>query len=332
MKILIIRLSSIGDIILTEPVIRYLQEFYSGCQIDYLTKPQFTKIVQYFEGVNNIIPFETYRKMQMLLQDKKYDLLIDLHNKPKTWLVKQFISARVKVSYQKKHLLRRLMIKKLTNQTIDSTLQLYLTIFTRLKIDLQGNYYYPRLNLDLADEKTTMVNQLPELKAEKRLIAIFPGANHQTKQYPVDYFAQFINDLGQDKRYRFFILGSEDDRQLADQLERLCQVKLINWCGRFDLQQLVKVMNEFDVIITNDSGPMHITAALEKNQIAIFGATHPRLGFRPLNDKAIILQTELPCRPCSLHGGKQCPQKHFRCMKSITPQMLKKALLSFYQE
>lgn len=329
MKILIIRLSSIGDIILTEPVVRHLREVYPGSEIDYLTKAQFVPLVRSMEGIDSIIPFYDHKRSLEELRKNKYDIIIDLHSKPKTWLLKLFLPARKKVTYNKRHLQRLMMVKKIRRTFIDSTVDLYFTVFPKLKIDIPRHKYYPRITAPQGH--SSLVSRLrDELREnDRQYIAVFPGATHNTKCYPVYYLAEFINQTASDSRYRFVILGSVRDTERSERLEEMCEIKPLNWCGRFDLEELIKVMSLFDLVITNDSGPMHIAAALQKKQIAIFGATHPSLGFRPLNENAIILQSFLDCRPCSLHGGEKCPLSHFECMKSIKPGLLRQALASF---
>ena len=98
--------------------------------------------------------------------------------------------------------------------------------------------------------------------------------------------------------------------------------RTLNLCDEFSTGKLIAFMDKLDLIISNDSGPMHIAAALRKPQIAIFGSTSTKLGFKPLNKKAIVLETDLNCQPCSLHGRKKCPRTHFNCMRNINPQQL----------
>ncbi len=337
MRILVIRLSSIGDIILTEPVIRHFRKLYPGCRIDYITKHSFVSLLEFIDGIHTIIPFTTHSKTvkkvrKSLSEDKRhsYDLIVDLHAKPKTFLLKYSLPAKRRVTYNKHHLLRLMIIKKICRKSIDSTVKSYLEVFRKLQLELTEQDNSP--TIDVSFEQNNLWNSLTSEFDEKPqgLVAIFPGANHRTKRYPIELFAEFINKFTKDKRFTFVLLGSVEDKTIAERLMNLCKKKPHNWCGRFDLAQLVEVVSFFDVIITNDSGPLHIAAALKKKQIAIFGATHTCLGFRPLNDNAVILQTDIPCRPCSLHGGEKCPRKHFRCMNNITPERIQNALLTFF--
>jgi|SRR5690554_1006163 lipopolysaccharide heptosyltransferase II len=327
MKILIIRLSSIGDIVLTEPILRHLREQVPNATIDYLTKERFIPLVKYFERINIIIPYTSQNQAIRILKKNRYDIIIDLHSKPRTWLLRLLVPAKNKVAYNKRHLLRWLIVKKVIRREIDSTVRSYLSVFRKLDMIVPDKFHYPRIKATKRNDY--LIKKLrKEIDAkDSQLVAIFPGALHQTKRYPVEQFADFINHFTDNgERFRFVLMGSQEDQESVAKLSNLCLNKPINWCDRFDLDELVKVISIFDLVITNDSGPMHIAAAAGIKQIAIFGATHPSLGFRPLNKKSLILQVKLPCRPCSLHGGKKCPHQHFLCMRSLLPEMLEEGV------
>lgn len=330
MKILLIRLSSIGDIILTEPVIRKLKQIYPHCEVSYLTKKQFVPLLERFENISEIIPFHNYRQTIPDLKSRKFDLIIDLHSKLRTFVIRMLINAPHKVVYSKHHLRRYLLVKKIHKKPVESTVLLYFNVFRKLRIDKDPTDHYPQLisgkpTGPCIDELGTAIND-----PGKKLIALFPGATHPTKCYPLDYLSVVIDELSSERDCRVVLFGSAGEKGIVNRLIKLCSSEPLNWCGRFDLAELIDVIYLFDIVITNDSGPMHMAAALKKKQVALFGATHPILGFKPHNDNAVVLQTELSCRPCSLHGGKECPRKHFLCMKSIKPEMLKQAVLKMW--
>ncbi len=152
-------------------------------------------------------------------------------------------------------------------------------------------------------------------KNGKQLIGIFPGALHKTKQYPIEQTADVINNLSD--KFHLILLGSTNELSLSEKLVSLSNKEVTNLCGKLTIFEMISAINDLDIIITNDSGPMHIAAALNKSQIAIFGATHPKLGFAPMNKNAIVLTADVDCQPCSLHGSTSCPLDHFNCMKSI---------------
>ena len=318
MKILIIRLSSLGDIVLTQPVVKILRQVYPNAKIDFLTKKQFVDLVQAFGDADNILVWENEirRDFKNLLKLRKnYDIVIDLHSKLNTFIIKKILQAPKTVTYQKKHLLRLAIIKKITKKKIDSTVELYFSALAKLGIKTE--LIFPEL----------FVREKYDFKlGNSKKILIFPGALHRTKMYPPEQFSRFIDSVPAKWNCKFIVAGSENEKEICDKLVSLTKSEIINLCGKLSVSELLAVINSADVVISNDSGPMHIAAALKKPQIAIFGATHPALGFAPLNQKAVVLAANIPCQPCSLHGTEKCPKQHFKCMKMISPDMLKKNL------
>ncbi len=310
-KILIIRLSSLGDIVLTQSAVQVLRNEFPKAQIHYLTKRAFAPIVEMFNSVDEIHYWEKKNAPLIKLRKLKFDLAIDLHSKLNTFIIKGFVNAKQTSTYNKEHLLRRQIVKKKTNRTISSTVDLYFTALHKIGINIDA------IEPKLIPIKNIKVPDILNNSDGEKKIGLFPGALHKTKQYPINQLAEFIDSVPTEWNYKFIIFGSEAERELAEKLNSLTEKKIIDLCGELNLQQLVTAIDRMNVVISNDSGPMHIAAALEKPQIAIFGATHPKLGFAPMNKKAIILSADLRCQPCSLHGSKTCPLDHFNCMKQV---------------
>ncbi|MCF7857696.1 MAG: lipopolysaccharide heptosyltransferase II [Candidatus Cloacimonetes bacterium] len=315
-KILIIRLSSLGDIVLTQSAVQAIRDEYPQAQIHYLTKKEYAPIIEMFNCVDQIHYWEKKRSLLIQLRKIRFDLTIDLHSKFNTLIIKCAVNAKKTITYKKQHWLRLKIVKKLTNRTISSTVELYFSVLRKLQIE--AKVFAPRLYLSGSFELPEPSSKL----TEKKMIGLFPGALHNTKQYPIQKFAEFIDSVPAEWNCEFVIFGSDKEKQIADQLEFITKTKLIDLCGQLDLIKLINVISKLDVVITNDSGPMHIAAALSRPQIAIFCSTHPKLGFKPLNKNAITLSSDISCQPCSLHGNKACPLKHYNCMKEITPSQI----------
>lgn len=361
MKILIIRFSSLGDIVLTEPVIRFLRQKYPDCEIDYLTKPMYRQLISFMGEVNQVITEQPIKDILRRVREKKYDLVIDLHGKLKSILVTTLARSDKKTRYNKQRLMRKRIVAK-KEGAVGSTVALYFSAFDKLGIT--GLYdekslnvdceYYPLLkagttsSAEISDDKIEYYKEmLYQAKNESiTCIAIFPGALHKTKQYPPDKYADLIKMLPAG-RYRFFILGSKPEVSLGEDIKTAFMKDdknpedisaggseksanhILNWCGEFNIAELITIMKRFDIIITNDSGPMHIAAALQMNQIAIFGSTSPKLGFKPHNENAVVIENDLSCRPCTLHGREECPLRHFRCMNGVHPRKIAEAIERF---
>ena len=322
MKIAIIRLSSIGDIVLTQPILYNLKKQYPNSKIYYISKQKYFPLLDCISDIHKKIPYEKLKKNK--LKDlPEFDLIIDLHSKLSTFLIKLKLKANKKITYNKKHFTRFLIVKKLTDKTIDSTLDLYLSALKKIKFNFE--FIFPTLKPKNSDK--AKINQLftdYRVIKKKTIIGLFPGAAHKTKQYPWQKWVNFINSVPDNWNCQFLILGSNDDKFVATKIKRKTN-NTLDMTGAVDLRELVFLIDQLDGVISNDSGPMHIAAALKKPQIALYGATDTSLGFKPLNEKAIVIESNIPCQPCSLHGSNYCPKRHFYCMNSISFRIIKES-------
>lgn len=317
MKILVIRFSSLGDIILTQAIIKQLRLHYPKAEIDYLTKPLFKPLISEYLKTDSV--FTEYKSLTqlLLLRKRKYDLVVDLHNKFNSWLAKKIINGEKTVTYDKKRRLRQKIVAHKTHLTINSTVDLYNTVFDKLQKP------YTFLEPEILTSKSL---KLLPLKSTFKVV-IFPGATHNTKRIPQNKLISFINNY-EHANTSFYLLGSGGERNLTEVISQKCKKPCFNLAGKFNLVELVSAVSEADLVISNDSGPMHIAAALRKPQIAFFGSTHTALGFRPLNSLAKVITHPIKCSPCTLHGQKECPLVHFACMQNISVEAIYKA----YQE
>ena len=326
MKILILRLSSIGDIVLTQPVPRVLKETYPNCTIDYLTKPAYKGVVEAFGCINNIYLWEDKRAALQIIRKNRYDIVIDLHSKLNTTIIKLLSGTKKIITVNKKHWYRWALAKKLVKKPNPPMSNIYLQ--TLRKLNIRDFDYFPQLlPAAVLKKEVKKILQQEGVKKNRKKVGIFPGALHYTKRYPAIELAHFINQVPEKYNCQFFILGSKNDNEFAQKIIDRTGIKLHNLCGKVNIPELIALIDELDYIISNDSGPMHIAAALEKPQIAIFGGTHSVLGFSPLNHNALVLQANLTCQPCSTYGLAKCPLGTMECMKRITPEHLLDAFI-----
>jgi len=304
MRILILRLSSLGDIILIQPICAWLRAQHPEAEIDVVVKRQFMDLIPLMGCDLKAIAYEKSIKAHLALRNPRYDLLLDLHNKPSTVILRIAANARRSSVYNKQRRTRLRIVRGNKDLAISSTTELYKSALDKIyqAVDLPSPKLYVPENLPLPD--------LP--KAHKRIL-IFPGAAHDTKRYPAIYYKMLLRDSPDD--WQYILLGSASEWDLCESIR--ADSNAYNLCGKLDFPHLLKLIASSDWVISSDSGPMHIAAALSVPQIAIYGATHPRLGFAPQNPHAHLLVAELECQPCSLHGSKRCPRKHFNCMHKI---------------
>jgi len=310
-KILVIRFSSIGDIVLTTPVVRCLKKQPPGCEIHYLTKkafepvlksnPYITKIITIDKKIGEVIP---------ILKAEKYDYVVDLHKNFRSlgvrWRLGVKSSAFPKLNF-KKWLLVALKINLMPDIHI---VDRYFKAVHSLGVRNDGDgldYFIPERDRVNPDE-------IPEGQRNGYL-AVVIGGKHKTKQLPVDKVVALLKKVASP----VIILGGREDAPEGNLIESEAGSHVWSACGKFSLNQSASLVEQARLVITNDTGLMHIAAAFKKPTISIWGNTVPELGmypYMPANPERFrIFEVKgLSCRPCSKIGYKSCPKKHFDCM------------------
>jgi heptosyltransferase-2 len=152
----------------------------------------------------------------------------------------------------------------------------------------------------------------------QKIVGIHTGSKWQTKKWPVLKFIDLIEklDIAGDK---IIVFGDKEDTEIDNYLKfKNKSANILNLVGQTNVDELISMLRYLSVYVSNDSGPMHISAGLGIPVIAIFGPTTKDLGFYPYNDKSKVIEVKLSCRPCGMHGGNSCPKKHFKCMNDIS--------------
>ena len=318
-KILFIRLYSLGDIVLTESCIRHAKQKNPESEIHYLTNPEYAQMVKEYFRADKVYRWDWKIDSIKDLKNEKYDIIIDLQKNFTTFWIKLFCLSSKNISYDKQLFRRFLIIKKFSLQQIDSIVWSYLkTVDSNINKQKDIAPFYPVLSpkseaISFIKDKFIAFN----IPTDKYLIGIFPEASHINKQYPIEKYANFISEVPDYWKCSFLIFGSWKDKSLFLKLKNFVNTKIYDLVGAFKAEELVVAMSILDIIISNDSDALHIAAALQKPQIVIYGATHTRLGYRPLNDNAVILQKNLNCQPCSIKGKNSCKKNTLACFRNI---------------
>lgn len=302
MKLLVVRYSALGDVILVTGVIRFLKNIGMFDEIDVMTDRDFSFIFENNKNVNRIIEYD--RKMSLwnyfeFLQKwiDGYDVILDLQGKPRTILLKLFSDAKY-VGYGKKSFKRRMFVKyRLFEDSLnDHVTKRYLGKF------LKGiNVKLPPLK-DLRPEIF-----LGKEVSKDNTIAIHPFASKNTKVWP--YFRN-LADMLIKNGYKVKVIGRGEENLFESE-------GLTNLVNKTSLQQMFEEIKKSSLLITTDSGPMHAAISLNVKTLAIFGSTSYHLGFYPEFENCYVIENNIKCRPCDVHGLKKCPEGHFRCMKDI---------------
>ena len=317
-KILIIRLSSLGDILLTTPVIRAIKKRYPSAKIDFVVKKSFEDAVLYNSNLSKIYIYDKDQTQRLTteLKSRSYDLIIDLQNNFRSRVLTQSLHTATK-RFRKPTLKKLLLVWFKINllKNLKSIPQRYAEA-ANVELDSEG------LDLILPNEI------LQSLDAQKKYIGFCPGAKHNTKRWLPEYFIELGNELIR-RGYIIILFGGETEKELCDEISNRLSGS-VNLQNNNDLFRIAASMKMCKLIVTNDSGLMHAATAAGVPVVAIFGSTVKEFGFTPYGVKNLILENKsLSCRPCSHIGKASCPKHHFKCMKEIKPQSVLNELENF---
>lgn len=324
MKILIIRFSSIGDIVLTSPVIRCLKKEFPNAEIHYLTKKQFKGILEPNPYVDKVHVLEgDIQPVILNLLKERFRYIIDLHNNIRTRYVKSMLhqafnsnieTFKVNKLNTRKWLLTNLKINKMPDVSI---VDRYFETVRKLGVKNDGQ----GLDFFIPESEEIKKDDLP-MSHSLGYAACVIGGQHETKKMPIEKWKQYCAALP----FPIVLLGSKDDISAAEQIRVVDEVKVYNACGKFSLHESADIVKHARFVITHDTGLMHIAAAFKKPIISIWGNTVPEFGMYPyygfnnlktnVAPQSYMMQvSKLTCRPCSKIGYAKCPKGHFKCMQ-----------------
>jgi ADP-heptose:LPS heptosyltransferase len=314
-KILIVRFSSIGDIVLTTPVVRCLK-LQTGAEIHFLTKRNYQTVIQSNPYIDKVWTIDkTVSEIKMALKNENFDLIIDLHKNLRTLHLRLMLNVKTlafdKLNFQKwlmvNFKINRLPKKHIVDRNLETVKSLGVTN------DGKGlDYFIPKKdNVDI----TTFEGQFitPNLQP---ITAFAIGAAHATKRLPTEKIIDFCKKING----RVILLGGKEDAENGEKIAQESGSHVVNLCGKLNLNQSASVLQQADKVISHDTGLMHIAAAFQKEIISIWGNTIPEFGMYPYVDEAkfkILEVKGLGCRPCSKIGHGQCPKGHFDCMNKL---------------
>jgi ADP-heptose:LPS heptosyltransferase len=320
MKFLIIRFSSIGDIVLTTPVIRCLKMQVADAEVHYLVKRSFYPVVQHNPYIDKFHVLDHSRELIMHeLEDEHFDYIIDLHHNVKTLRIKNRLQRKAYSFYKlniEKYIYTSIKLNILPDVHI---VDRYLKTVESFGVKNDG----AGLDYFISPGEEISKGDIP-VSHYAGYIGCVIGAAHGTKRLPVHKWKEFCERID----HPIILLGGKQDAAMAKEIAAIDPVKIYNACGKFSLNESADLVRKAKVIISNDTGLMHIAAAYKKPVISLWGNTVPSFGMYPYYGENFlstqkespysILQTnKLWCRPCSKIGYKKCPLGHFKCMEHI---------------
>lgn len=325
MKVLVIRLSSLGDVVLATPVVELLKKHHPDAEVDFLVKREYSELLQGNKNISRIISFDskgTHKGLKGLLaivgelKEEGYTYLVDLHGNLRSRIITGLLANSKTLRYKKQVLQRRMLLWGLEPPTIH-TVKAYCSSLSSLDVEID---FIPLPSIRISQEEDDVASGLLrtfEISDGLLLTGLNPGAKWATKRWTEEGFVEVgkkaISELGG----KVLLFGGPDEKGLCERIAGSIGEGALSVAGKTGLKEAAALIKRCNVFVTNDSGPMHIATAVGTPVVAIFGPTVQGFGFSPLG-KSVVVEKELKCRPCSLHGSERCPKGHFECMKGIS--------------
>ena len=311
MKILFLRFSSIGDIVLTTPVIRCLKQQAPGVEIHYCTKRKYQALIAHNPYIDKCHYLDDdLTELTDQLRSEDYDFVIDLHNNLRTKLIKYRLGKRA-FSVDKLNLRKWLYVRFKANvmppvHIVDR----YMNTLSWLEVINDGK----GLDHFIAADEHVPLSRLPHTH-RMGYAAYAIGGQHATKRLPVARMIELCHQLNGP----VVLLGDQRDWAVGEVIRaELGDQFIYNACGSFSINQSASLVRQAQVVFSHDTGLMHIAAAFGKPIVSIWGSTTPQLGMYPYKTRHLVLEnTSLGCRPCSKIGHDKCPLGHFNCMNQL---------------
>lgn len=314
MKILIIRFSSIGDIVLTTPILRCIKLQLKDVELHFITKQQFISVIENNTYVDKFYTIkDSLAEVVPQLKKENYDCVIDLHHNARTLKLKLALGKK-SFSFNKLNWEKFLIVNLKTNKLP--------------KTHIVDRYFETVKSLGVKNDKKGLdyfINEKDDIDIPSSLPSLFHndynvlvvGGSYYTKQIPVNK----LKEICALSPLPIVLLGGKEDFINAEQVYQFHKNKTINLCGKLNLNQSASIIQQSHKVITSDTGLMHIAAAFKKDIISVWGNTIPEFGMGPYlagNNSQIVEVKNLSCRPCSKLGYKKCPKGHFKCMNDIS--------------
>jgi ADP-heptose:LPS heptosyltransferase len=321
-KFLIIRFSSIGDIVLTTPVIRCLKQQVADAEVHFLVKDKFRSVVEHNPYIDKLhVLAHSWELMIEELKTEEYDYIIDLHHNTKTLRVKNALKVKSFSFYKlniQKYFYTAFKINMLPKLHI---VDRYLKTIESFGATNDG----AGLDYFISAQEQIKKTDIPASHSAGYVACVI-GAAHHTKRWPVHKWKEFCAELN----HPIILLGGKEDVANGEAIAATDPIKIYNASGKFSLNESADIVQKAKLVISNDTGLMHIAAAYKRPIISLWGNTVPSFGMYPYYGNRFtdvqlfdILQTnKLWCRPCSKIGYDKCPLGHFKCMEKISSREL----------
>jgi heptosyltransferase-2 len=314
-RILLVRFSSLGDIVLTTPLLRAIRRKHPRAHVTFATKHRYASLIETNPNISSVAvlaPGESIVAFGRRLAGPSYDHLLDLHGNLRTFMLRRLLAGRW---------------HRCNARRIERRLLTWVGIRTgSLSIPVADRYFEAALDLGVTADggpaelfTTPRDDENAAAIVQGDYVVLAPGARHATKRWPPSYWRALARAV-RDRGIQVVGLGLPHERDL------LAGPSAIEAYG-LPLRVMVALCRGAKAVVSSDSGVLHVAAAVTTPLVALFGPTVEEFGFSPYRARATVLQRQMPCRPCSLHGGPTCPLDHHRCLRDIAPSEVEEALV-----
>ena len=319
-RVLILQTAFLGDVVLTTSMAESIIKSHPEWDVDFLTTPESGALLENNPNISKVLTYDKYNSESGLngflniigtIEAGAYDIALIPHRSIRSAALVRFAGIPRRVGFDKSagsFLFTDVVKYENKLHEVERNLKLV----ESLDISVSGAYprLYPSQNdLERSEE---ILKSSTKLK-NKPIIAIAPGSIWPTKRWPIDRYIDLAEMLVKDG-FGVVVVGGEKDKALFEKTS-MDGVEVLT--GNTTLLESAALIKNCEALVTNDSAPLHFAVAVDTPVVAIFGATAPKFGFYPFNEDDIVIDRELPCRPCTVHGGMKCPIGTFECMLDI---------------
>lgn len=314
---LVVRFSSLGDIVLTEPIIRQLRQNFPGSEIHYLTKSRFGELLSMFDGIDRVHLWESEATESELISELRvveFDLTIDLHNNIRSTKIRSSVGAKW-VTTRKEWFKRFASVRMKWLHTKPShAIERYGGALKSLGIRL--NFDSPILNVGEGFRRK-WVNVQGASNIPENYYVVAAGAAHETKQAPDALWELVANEIANENGSKALLVGAPSEKSSMEELKERLRQNCIGVLCDESIGLSAAAFAGARFVLSNDSGSAHLAAALGRPTLALFGPTHPVLGFAPRGPRAGFYTVDEYCSPCSLHGKRPCHREQRFCFSKM---------------
>lgn len=329
LRVLVVQTAFLGDVVLTTPLFRALRRVCPGAHLAALVTPAAAPLLQCDPNLDAVLTYgkkcgESFFDVLRKVKTGHYQALVAPHRSHRTALLALLSRVPLRVGFADAAFplaYHRRVPRPVGLHEVDRNLALLRGL---------GAEPEPGDRVLCAGYSPAEVGQVEEVLARagvgegERLVGLAPGSVWATKRWPPEGFGAVGRALSA-RGYRVVTLGGPDDVAVAEGVCREVGPRAVQAAGTTPLKALAAWMDRLDLLVTNDSAPLHVAAARGVPTVAVFGATTPELGFGPFHAASRVVQVDLECRPCGPHGGDRCARGHFRCMGDLDPERVLRA-------